>query len=98
METLYGTVSSLLAFVQQSIPLISLSCVTQYITPELLDLNQSKAIQLTQTVLFSKKKELLRWDLNPGHTAYVADALPTELPRQNIQHVHVHAARQWVVR
>ena len=28
------------------------------------------------------KKELLRWDSNPRHTAYEADALPTELPRQ----------------
>ena len=28
------------------------------------------------------KKELLRWDLNPRHTAYKADALLTELPRQ----------------
>ena len=28
------------------------------------------------------KKELLRWDSNPRHTAYEADALPTELLRQ----------------
>ena len=28
------------------------------------------------------KKELLRWGSNPRHTAYEADALPTELPRQ----------------
>ena len=28
------------------------------------------------------KKELLGWDSNPRHTAYEADALPTELPRQ----------------
>ena len=27
------------------------------------------------------KKELLRWDSNPRHTAYEADALPTELQR-----------------
>ena len=27
-----------------------------------------------------KKKEMLRWDLNPQHTACWADALPTELP------------------
>ena len=51
-------------------------------TWELLDLNQSKAIQLTGTSLFPMKKELLRWDSNPRHTAYEADALPTELPRQ----------------
>ena len=28
------------------------------------------------------EKELLRWDSNPQHTAYEADDLPTELPRQ----------------
>ena len=28
------------------------------------------------------KKEPLRWDSNPRHTAYEADALPNELPRQ----------------
>ena len=28
------------------------------------------------------KKELLGWNSNPQHTAYKADALPTELPRQ----------------
>ena len=27
-------------------------------------------------------RELLKWDSNPQHTAYKADALPTELPRQ----------------
>ena len=32
-------------------------------------INQSKAIQLTRVTLFSKKKELLRWDSNPRHTA-----------------------------
>ena len=39
-------------------------------------INQSKAIQLTRATLFSKKKELLRWDSNPRHTACQADALP----------------------
>ena len=29
-----------------------------------------------------EEKELLRWDSKPQHTAYEADALPTELPRQ----------------
>ena len=28
------------------------------------------------------RKKPLRWDSNPHHTAYEADALPTELPRQ----------------
>ena len=49
---------------------------------ELLDLNQSKAKQLTLFFHGKLKKELLRWDLNPRHTTYEADALPTELPRQ----------------
>ena len=34
----------------------------------------------------NEKKKLLRWDSNPQHTAYEADALPTELPR----HIHIH--------
>ena len=32
-----------------------------------------------------KKKELLRWDSNPQHTAYEADALPTELLRHSAE-------------
>ena len=32
--------------------------------------------------MMKMKKELLRWDSNPRHTAYEADALPTELLRQ----------------
>ena len=49
----------------------------------LLDLNQNKAIQLTQTSFSMEMiKELLRWNSNSRHTAYEADALPTELPRQ----------------
>ena len=37
-----------------------------------------------QVVSFSmgNEKDLLRWDSNPRHTAYEADALPTEPPRQ----------------
>ena len=51
---------------------------------ELLQLNLIKARQYDKrkTSLFSMKKELLRWDSNSRHTAYEADALPTELPWQ----------------
>ena len=30
----------------------------------------------------NERKKLLRWDSNPQHDAYEANALPTELPRQ----------------
>ena len=45
--------------------------------------NQSNTTELNG--IFSDeelKKKLLRWDSNPRHTAYEADALPTEQPRQ----------------
>ena len=34
------------------------------------------------SISFLMKKELLRRDSNPRHTAYEVDALPTELPKQ----------------
>ena len=54
---------------------------------ELLDLHKSKQGNTTNlNISFSmeneEKKELLRWDSNPRHTAYEAVALPTEIPRQ----------------
>ena len=52
---------------------------------KLLDLRKSKqgnTINLNISFSMENEKELLRWDLNPQHTAYEADALPTELPRQ----------------
>ena len=44
---------------------------------------QSKQANTTNmNISFPMKKELLRWDSNTQHTAYEADALTTELPRQ----------------
>ena len=56
-------------------------------TGELVDLHKSNQDNTTNmNIPFSieneKKKELLRWDSKPRHTAYKAYALPTELPRQ----------------
>ena len=42
----------------------------------------SQPIHLISLFPWKMKKELLRWNLNPQHTAYYADALPIELPRQ----------------
>ena len=54
-----------------------------YITSELSDLIKARQYNNPEH-LFPMKKELLRWDSNPRHTctAYEANALPTELPRQ----------------
>ena len=41
-----------------------------------------KSKQANTISLYPMKKELLRWDSNTQHTAYEADALTTELPRQ----------------
>ena len=54
-------------------------------TRELLDIHKSEQGNTTNmNISFSmeKEKELLRWDSNPQYTAYEADALPIELPRQ----------------
>ena len=53
-------------------------------TWKLLDLHKLKQGNITNTSPFPWKmeKELLWWDSNPRHTAYEADALTTELPRQ----------------
>ena len=61
-------------------------------TRELLDLNQSKAIQQTLTSLFPWKmeKKLLRWDSNPRHIAYEADDEPTELPRSSYTYMFTY--------
>ena len=42
---------------------------------------QGNTTNLNISFPWKMKKELLRWDSNPQHTAYEADAL-TELPRQ----------------
>ena len=52
---------------------------------KLLDLDKSKQGNTTNLNIFffmENKKDLFRWDLNPQHTAYEADALPNELLRQ----------------
>ena len=62
-----------------------LICGQLHCTWELLDLHTSKSKQYDLNISFfhgKRKKGLLRWDSNPRHTAYEADALPTELPRQ----------------
>ena len=43
---------------------------------------QGNTTNLTISFSMEMKKELLRWDSNPRHTAYEVDALPTELSRQ----------------
>ena len=48
---------------------------------KLLDLinKQNNTINLNNSFFIENEKELLRWDLNPRHTACKADALTTEL-------------------
>ena len=43
---------------------------------------QGSTTNMNISFSMENKKELLRWDSNPQYTAYEADALPTELPRQ----------------
>ena len=56
-----------------------------HIYRKLLDQHKSKQSNITNMNIFfpwKMKKELLRWDPNPRHTAYEADTLPNELPMQ----------------
>ena len=52
-------------------------CVCVCAHAKLLDLHRSKQGNTTNlNISFSNEKELLRWDSDPQHTAYKADALP----------------------
>ena len=47
-----------------------------------INIKQGKTTNSNNYFFSEKKKELLGWDSNPRHTAFYADALTTELPRQ----------------
>ena len=55
-------------------------CVCVHMNDQSLRLGKAK--QLCLKTIPEKKKSCLRWDSNPQHSAYQADALPTEPPRQ----------------